>query len=174
MDLRYNGQYRMIELNSFFIVRNNIDDIMLVPYIMEKMYQLKVKYNTAHQHKRRCSNYLKQAIIQGTLERPYKAIQGQENAEDRRSYRREACGSPFAVRKEQISELHWPFICIVDNLLKKQYSSVFCYCSCYYQASVSASILYYLINYQPINSLIINIDSKVCTCFRITLWVSKE
>ncbi|EPB88138.1 hypothetical protein HMPREF1544_05082 [Mucor circinelloides 1006PhL] len=87
MDLQYNGQYRMIELNSFFIVRNNIDDIMLVPSIIEKMYQLK-------------------AIIQGTLERLYKAIQGQENAEDRRSYRREACGSPVAVRKEQISELH--------------------------------------------------------------------
>ncbi|KAL7314636.1 hypothetical protein PS15m_006182 [Mucor circinelloides] len=88
MDLRYNGQYRMIELNSFFIVRNNIDDIMLVPYIMEeKMYQLK-------------------AIIQGTLERLYKAIQGQENAEDRRIYRREACGNLVAVRKEQISELH--------------------------------------------------------------------
>lgn len=107
MDLRYNGQYRMIELNSFFIVRNNIDDIILVPYIMEeKMYQLKVKYNTAHQRKRGCSNYLKQAIIQGTLERLYKAIQGQENAEDRRIYRREACGNLVAVRKEQISELH--------------------------------------------------------------------
>ncbi|KAI7902346.1 uncharacterized protein BX663DRAFT_486668 [Cokeromyces recurvatus] len=31
MDLQYNGQYRMIELISFFVVRNNIDDFMLVP-----------------------------------------------------------------------------------------------------------------------------------------------
>lgn len=36
----------MIELSSFFIVRNNIDDSMLVPGVMEKMHQLQVKYNT--------------------------------------------------------------------------------------------------------------------------------
>ncbi|CEG72873.1 hypothetical protein RMATCC62417_08356 [Rhizopus microsporus] len=81
MDLRYNGQYRMIELNSLFVVRNNIDDSMLVPGIMEKIYQL-------------------QAIIQGTLERLYKAIQGQESAEDHRGCRRDACESPVAVRKD--------------------------------------------------------------------------
>ncbi|RCH78403.1 hypothetical protein CU098_004946, partial [Rhizopus stolonifer] len=57
---------------------------MLVPGVMEKMHQL-------------------QATIQGTLERLYKAIQGQESAEDHRSYRREACGSPVAVRKDQIN-----------------------------------------------------------------------
>ncbi|KAI8967535.1 hypothetical protein BDF20DRAFT_840088 [Mycotypha africana] len=55
MDLRYNGQYRMIELSSFFV-----------------------------------------AIIQGTLERLYKAIQGLES-EDHRSYRRGFCGSPVAT-----------------------------------------------------------------------------
>ncbi|KAG1457945.1 hypothetical protein G6F56_006504 [Rhizopus delemar] len=57
---------------------------LLVEGVMEKMHQL-------------------QATIQGTLERLYKAIQGQESAEDHRSYRREACGSPVAVRKDQIN-----------------------------------------------------------------------
>ncbi|KAI9484090.1 MAG: hypothetical protein EXX96DRAFT_633064 [Benjaminiella poitrasii] len=71
------------KLSSFFVVRNYIEDFMLVPGIMEKMYQLK-------------------AIIQGTLERLYKAIQGKESAEYHRSYRREACRSPVAVRKDQI------------------------------------------------------------------------
>lgn len=45
MDLLYNEQYRMIELNSFFVVRNIINGSMLVPGIIEKVYQLQVKYN---------------------------------------------------------------------------------------------------------------------------------
>lgn len=45
MDLRYNGQYRMIGLNSFFLVGNSIDDFMLVSGTMEKIYQLQVKYD---------------------------------------------------------------------------------------------------------------------------------
>ncbi|KAI7903604.1 uncharacterized protein BX663DRAFT_433056, partial [Cokeromyces recurvatus] len=43
MDLQYDGQYQMIEFNSFFVVRNNIDDFKLVPGVTEKMYQPQVK-----------------------------------------------------------------------------------------------------------------------------------
>lgn len=42
MDLLYNGQYRMVELSRFFFTRDNVDDVMLVPTIMEKLCQLQV------------------------------------------------------------------------------------------------------------------------------------
>lgn len=42
MDLAYNGQYRMVEMSQFFIVRDNVDDIMLIPTIIQKLDQIKV------------------------------------------------------------------------------------------------------------------------------------
>ncbi|EIE91392.1 hypothetical protein RO3G_16103 [Rhizopus delemar RA 99-880] len=40
MDLKFNGQYRMMELSRFHFVRECIDDILLVPAVMEKLFQI--------------------------------------------------------------------------------------------------------------------------------------
>lgn len=42
MDLKFNGQYRMMELSRFHFVRECIDDILLVPAVMEKLFQIQV------------------------------------------------------------------------------------------------------------------------------------
>jgi hypothetical protein len=42
MDLLYNGQFRLIEINNFFIVRDTVDDIILIPGIMQKLGQAQV------------------------------------------------------------------------------------------------------------------------------------
>ncbi|CAO3704078.1 unnamed protein product [Rhizopus stolonifer] len=42
MDLAYNGQYRMLEMGQFFVFRDNVNDIMLLPSIMQKLDQIKV------------------------------------------------------------------------------------------------------------------------------------
>lgn len=39
MDILYNGQCRMIEIRTFFQVRDTIDDIMFIPSIMQKLDQ---------------------------------------------------------------------------------------------------------------------------------------
>ncbi|EIE91147.1 hypothetical protein RO3G_15858 [Rhizopus delemar RA 99-880] len=46
----------MVELSRFFLTRDNVDDVMLVPTIMEKLCQL-------------------QRIIQNTIDKLYQAIQ---------------------------------------------------------------------------------------------------
>ncbi|KAG1048970.1 hypothetical protein G6F43_008679 [Rhizopus delemar] len=55
MDLKFNGQYRMMELSRFHFVRECIDDILLVPAVMEKLFQI-------------------QTIIQKTLEELYDSL----------------------------------------------------------------------------------------------------
>ena len=42
MDLEFDGQYRMLDIGQVFLVRDNINDIMLVPAIMQKLAQVKV------------------------------------------------------------------------------------------------------------------------------------
>lgn len=42
MDLRYNGQYRMIEISKFYISMKSADDLMVLPSILEKLGQVKV------------------------------------------------------------------------------------------------------------------------------------
>jgi hypothetical protein len=36
VNLLFNGQYRMLELYRFHLARDNLDDIMLLPVILEK------------------------------------------------------------------------------------------------------------------------------------------
>lgn len=43
MDIVYNGQYRMVELSQFHLLQEYTDDTMLVPIIMEKMFQIQVR-----------------------------------------------------------------------------------------------------------------------------------
>ncbi|KAG1046714.1 hypothetical protein G6F43_010812 [Rhizopus delemar] len=82
MDLLYNGQYRMVELSRFFLTRDNVDDVMLVPTIMEKLCQL-------------------QCIIQNTIDKLYQAIQEPSSQVDITPYMRSMCGSPVAVKCEK-------------------------------------------------------------------------
>lgn len=42
MDLKYNGQYRMMKISEFNFIRKTSDDILLLPTIMEKLNQIKV------------------------------------------------------------------------------------------------------------------------------------
>lgn len=42
MDLKYNGQYRMMKISEFNFIRKTPDDILLLPTIMEKLNQIKV------------------------------------------------------------------------------------------------------------------------------------
>lgn len=42
MDLRFNGQYRMIEISKFYISMKSVDDLMVLPSILEKLAQVKV------------------------------------------------------------------------------------------------------------------------------------
>lgn len=42
MDLTYNGQCRMMEMDSFRFINDNSDDILSLPAIIEKLNQVKV------------------------------------------------------------------------------------------------------------------------------------
>lgn len=48
IDLVHNGQYRMVEVSQFFVVRDNIDDIMLIPATIQKIEQIKVSTYSSH------------------------------------------------------------------------------------------------------------------------------
>ncbi|KAG1466911.1 hypothetical protein G6F46_000479 [Rhizopus delemar] len=63
MDLKFNGQYRMVEISKFNFTCNSVGDIMLVPTIMEKLYQI-------------------QAIISETLQSLYNSFDDIEESED--------------------------------------------------------------------------------------------
>ncbi|KAG1459297.1 hypothetical protein G6F46_005517 [Rhizopus delemar] len=82
MDLAYNGQYRMVEMSQFFVVRDNVDDIMLIPTIIQKLDQIK-------------------QVIEDTNEKIFKTLKVKDCSIDLTSYMRKACGSPVVVKKEQ-------------------------------------------------------------------------
>ncbi|RCH84970.1 hypothetical protein CU097_004261 [Rhizopus azygosporus] len=67
MDLKYNGQYRMVKLSELNFIRKTPDDILLLPTIMEKLNQIK-------------------EIISGTLKNLYEAIGNRDNQEDLTPY----------------------------------------------------------------------------------------
>ncbi|KAI8881192.1 hypothetical protein K501DRAFT_274877 [Backusella circina FSU 941] len=69
MDLEFDGQYRMLDIGQFFLVRDNINDIMLVPIIMQKLAQIK-------------------EITEKTTVKLLKAIKGQGASIDKKSYMR--------------------------------------------------------------------------------------
>ncbi|GAA5800827.1 hypothetical protein HPULCUR_006266 [Helicostylum pulchrum] len=82
MDLQYNGQYRLIEISTFFLVRDTIDDIMLIPSIIQKLDQVR-------------------QIIQDTMEKIYKAIRKELcSTRVNNTFMRKGCHSPVTVKKE--------------------------------------------------------------------------
>ncbi|KAG0738426.1 hypothetical protein G6F57_012260 [Rhizopus arrhizus] len=78
MDLEYDGQYRMIEMSRFNFTRDNVDDILLVPAIIEKLNQIK-------------------EIIQATINNLYSRINGDEELVDLTPYTRQACKAPVSI-----------------------------------------------------------------------------
>ncbi|KAI9004915.1 hypothetical protein CLU79DRAFT_782039 [Phycomyces nitens] len=81
MDLKYNGQYRMIEMGQFYAVRDNLVDVMLVPSIIQRMNQV-------------------QQIIEEMSIKVFKAINGQEYGQDVTTCMRTPCSSPVIISKE--------------------------------------------------------------------------
>ncbi|KAG1041172.1 hypothetical protein G6F43_012143 [Rhizopus delemar] len=82
MDLLYNGQYRLIEISNFFIVRDTVEDIMLIPGIIQKLDQAR-------------------QMIQNTIEKVYKAIRKEvSSTQDNNTFMRKVCQSPITVKKE--------------------------------------------------------------------------
>ncbi|CEI86443.1 hypothetical protein RMCBS344292_00883 [Rhizopus microsporus] len=74
MGLLYNGQYRMVELSKFYLTRDSVDDVLLVPIHSGK-------------------NYTNSSL--------YKVIQEPEDSVDMTPYMGCTCGSPVAVKVEK-------------------------------------------------------------------------
>ncbi|KAG1521320.1 hypothetical protein G6F47_003389 [Rhizopus delemar] len=81
MDIKYNGQYRMIEISRFHFARDISDDILLLPAIIEKLNQMK-------------------KIIERTVSNLYNS----ENEEvvDLTAYTRKSCKSPLLINQDAI------------------------------------------------------------------------
>ncbi|CAO3703753.1 unnamed protein product [Rhizopus stolonifer] len=80
MDLAHNGEYRMVELSKLHFLCNYVDDIWLVPAIMEKFHQIRM-------------------CIQQMLQNLYHAIHNKDSSRDISSYTRLPCGKPLALKK---------------------------------------------------------------------------
>lgn len=98
MDLKFNGQYRMVEISKFNFTCNSVGDIMLVPTIMEKLYQIQVNSYHSYNSIPFFLTFLK-AIINQTLQSLYNSFDNIEESEDFTSFIRTACGSPVATKK---------------------------------------------------------------------------
>ncbi|GAA5802401.1 hypothetical protein HPULCUR_007866 [Helicostylum pulchrum] len=82
MNLQYNGQYRLIEISTFFLVRDTIDDIMLIPSIVQKLDQVR-------------------QIVQDTMENVYEAIRKELcSTRVNNTFMRKDCHSPVTVKEE--------------------------------------------------------------------------
>ncbi|KAG0734888.1 hypothetical protein G6F57_007010 [Rhizopus arrhizus] len=81
MDIKYNGQYRMIEISRFHFARDISDDILLLPTIIEKLNPMK-------------------KIIERTILNLYSS----ENEEvmDLTAYTRKSCKSPMLISQDTI------------------------------------------------------------------------
>ncbi|CEP10662.1 hypothetical protein [Parasitella parasitica] len=75
MDLKHNGQYRLMKISEFNFIRKTPDDILLLPTIMEKLNQIK-------------------GIISSTLKNLYEALGNKDDQEDLTSYIRAPCTNP--------------------------------------------------------------------------------
>jgi hypothetical protein len=71
MNLEYDGQYRMIEISRFNFTRDNVDDILLIPAIIE--------------------------IIQVTINNLYSRINGNEELVDLTPYTRQEYKAPVSI-----------------------------------------------------------------------------
>lgn len=81
MTLKYEGLYQMIEISQFNFARDNTDDILLIPAIIEKLSQIK-------------------EIILATISNLYQCINGDEELVDLTSYTRQACKTPVPIPVE--------------------------------------------------------------------------
>lgn len=81
MDLKFNGQYRMVEISKFNFTCNSVGDIMLVPTIMEKLYQIQVTSYYNYDSIPFFLTFLK-AIISETLQSLYNSFDDIEESED--------------------------------------------------------------------------------------------
>lgn len=97
MDLKFNGQYRMVEISKFNFTCNSVGDIMLVPTIMEKLYQIQVTSYYNYDSIPFFLTFLK-AIISETLQSLYNSFDDIEESEDTTSFVATACGSPIAMK----------------------------------------------------------------------------
>ncbi|KAG1455552.1 hypothetical protein G6F56_007037 [Rhizopus delemar] len=75
MDLRFNGQYRMIQTSNFHVSVKSVDTLLGLPAILEKLDQVK-------------------KIIQNTMKKLYKSIENNEKKVTFSEYTRIACGLP--------------------------------------------------------------------------------
>ena len=51
MGLLYNGLYRMMELSKLYLTRDSVNDVLLIPAILEKLYQLQVNSSYFNMYK---------------------------------------------------------------------------------------------------------------------------
>jgi hypothetical protein len=99
MDLKYNGQYRMMKISEFNFIRKTPGVILLLPTIMEKLNQIKVIiFNTISTYSTnvfRVGNH-----YQHTLD-PYEALGNKDDLEDLTLYIRTPCTSPVHTKISQ-------------------------------------------------------------------------
>ncbi|CEI97854.1 hypothetical protein RMCBS344292_11979 [Rhizopus microsporus] len=81
MTLKYEGLYQMIEISQFNFTRDNTDDTLLIPAIIEKLSQIK-------------------EIVLATISNLYQCINGNEELVDLTSYTRQACKTPVPILVE--------------------------------------------------------------------------
>ncbi|PHZ11633.1 uncharacterized protein RHIMIDRAFT_244120 [Rhizopus microsporus ATCC 52813] len=81
MDIKYNGQYRMIEISRFHFARDISDDILLLPTIIEKLNQMK-------------------KIIERTISNLYNSKN--EEVVDLAAYTRKPCKNPVLISQDAI------------------------------------------------------------------------
>lgn len=100
MDLAYNGVYRMIELSEFHACRGNINNIMLIPTIMQRLDEVKVSIYRFFFLIQSLMLYvfLWQTVIEETKKKLFQALKG-EVLEDKTEWMRKPCDSPVVVEK---------------------------------------------------------------------------
>jgi hypothetical protein len=81
MDIKYNGQYRMIEISRFHFARDISDGILLLPIIIKKL-----------------------DLMKKTIERTILNLYSSENEEvmDLTAYTRKSCKSPMLISQDTI------------------------------------------------------------------------
>ena len=99
MDLKFNGQYRIVEISKFNFTCNSVGDIMPVPTIMEKLYQIQVTRYYSYNSVSFFLTFPKE-IISKTLQSLYNSFDNIEESESSTSFVRTACGSPIATKNK--------------------------------------------------------------------------
>lgn len=96
MDLANNRVYRIIELSEFHACRGNMNDIMLIPTIMQRLDEVKVSiYRVFFWFSFYC--YM---VFCDRLWSKFQALKG-EVLEDKTEWMRKTCDSPVVVEKSK-------------------------------------------------------------------------